>query len=52
VHVEAGESIYAPVPVSLAVELDTRGRVKSITGDMPTPAAVTDAARAVHQDPA
>ena len=44
-HVEEGESIYAPVPVSLSVELDTRGRVKSITGDTPTPAAVTDAAR-------
>src|SRR5258708_34359744 len=45
VHVEAGESIYAPVPVSLSVELDARGRVKSIAGDTPTPAAVTDAAR-------
>jgi hypothetical protein len=45
VHVEAGESIYAPVPVSLSVELDARGRVKSISGDTPTPAAVTDAAR-------
>ena len=45
VHVEAGESIYAPVPVSLSVELDARDRVKSITGDTPTPAAVTDAAR-------
>jgi hypothetical protein len=33
VHVEAGESIYAPVPVSLSVELDARGRVKSIAGD-------------------
>jgi hypothetical protein len=48
VHVEGGEggeSIYAPVPVSLSVELDARGRVKSIAGDTPTPAAVTDAAR-------
>src|SRR5207247_10220611 len=45
VHVEAGESIYAPVPVSLSVELDVRGRVKSIAGDKPNPAAVTDAAR-------
>jgi hypothetical protein len=45
VHVEAGESIYAPVPVSLSVELDARGRVKSIAGDTPNPAAVTDAAR-------
>ena len=44
VHVEAGESIYAPVPVSLSVELDARGRVKSIAGDTPTRAAVTDAA--------
>jgi hypothetical protein len=30
------------VPVSLSVELDARGRVKSIAGDTPTPAAVTD----------
>ena len=45
VHVEGGESIYAPVPVSLSVELDARGRVKSIAGGTPTPAAVTDAAR-------
>src|SRR5260221_5320243 len=45
VHVEAGESIYAPLPVSLSGELDARGRVKSIAGDTPTPAAVTDAAR-------
>jgi hypothetical protein len=45
VHVEAGEAIYAPVPVSLSVELDARGRVKSIAGDTPNPAAVTDAAR-------
>src|SRR5262245_2695089 len=37
--------IYAPVPVSLSVELDARGGVKSIAGDTPTPAAVTDAAR-------
>jgi hypothetical protein len=42
---EAGESIYAPVPVSLSVELDAHGRVKSIAGDTPNPAAVTDAAR-------
>ena len=48
VHVEAGESIYAPVPVSLSVELDARGRVKSIAGDTPTPAAVTDAARYIE----
>jgi len=32
VHVEGGESIYAPIPVSLSVELDARGRVKSIDG--------------------
>src|SRR5262249_14385693 len=31
--------------VSLSVELDARGRVKSIAGDTPNPAAVTDAAR-------
>src|SRR5262249_237789 len=45
VHVEAGESIYAPLPGSLSVEVDPRGRVKACPGDMPTPAAVTDAAR-------
>ena len=45
VPVEGGATIYAPVPVSLSVELDARGRVKSIAGDTPTPAAVIDAAR-------
>jgi hypothetical protein len=30
-----GESIYAPVPVSLWVELNARGRVKAIAGDAP-----------------
>ena len=44
VHVEGGESIYAPIPVSLSVELDARGRVKSIDGGTPDPAAVADAA--------
>ena len=43
VHVEGGESIYAPIPVSLSVELDARGRVKSIDGDTPNPAAIADA---------
>jgi hypothetical protein len=47
VHVEGGESIYAPIPVSLSVELDARGRVKSINGDTPNPAAIADAARYV-----
>src|SRR5258705_4990232 len=45
VHVEAGEPIYAPVPGSLSVALDPRGRIKSIDGDTPHPAAVADAAR-------
>ena len=45
VPVEAGESIYAPVPVSLSVALDPRGRIKSIEGDTPDPAAIADAAR-------
>jgi hypothetical protein len=45
VHVEGGEAIYAPIPVTLSVELDARGRVKSIEGDTPNPAAVADAAR-------
>jgi len=45
VHVEGGETIYAPVPVSLSVAIDTRGRVKSIEGDSPSPAGVADAAR-------
>ena len=47
VHVEGSEVIYAPIPVSLSVELDARGRVKSIAGDTPNPAAVADAARYV-----
>jgi hypothetical protein len=45
VHGVGNESIYAPIPVSLSVELDARGRVKSIYGDTPNPAAVADAAR-------
>ena len=40
-----GEAIYAPVPMSLSVELDARGHIKSIDGDTPDPAAVADAAR-------
>jgi len=47
VHVEEGESIYAPIPVSLSVELDARGHVKSIDGGTPNPAAVADATRYV-----
>src|SRR4029450_10368619 len=47
VHVEGGEAIYAPPPVSLSVELDARGRVKSIDGGTPNPAAIADAARYV-----
>jgi hypothetical protein len=45
VHIEGNEPIYAPIPVSLSVELDARGRVKSIDGGMPNPATVADAAR-------
>src|SRR2546427_12499872 len=51
VHVEAGEAVYAPVPVSLSVELDARGRVKSIAGDTPTPAAGTEAGRYLKTPP-
>jgi len=47
VHVEGDEAIYAPIPVSLSVELDARGRVKSIDGDTPSPAAIADAAHYV-----
>jgi hypothetical protein len=47
VLVEGGESIYAPIPVSLSVELDAGGRVKSIDGGTPNPAAIADAARYV-----
>jgi hypothetical protein len=47
VHVEEGESVYAPIPVSLSVELDARGHVKSIDGGTPNPAAVADATRYV-----
>jgi|SRR6516225_8485806 hypothetical protein len=47
VHVEEGESIYAPIPVSLFVELDARGHVKSIDGGTPNPTAVADAAHYV-----
>jgi hypothetical protein len=45
VDVEAGEPIYAPVPVTLSLEVGARGHIKSIDGDTPSPAAVADAAR-------
>jgi hypothetical protein len=45
VEIEGGEAIYAPVPMSLSVELDARGHIKSIDRDTPDPAAVADAAR-------
>ena len=45
VPVEGGETIYAPVPMSFSVALDAGGRVKSIDGGNPSPAAVADAAR-------
>ena len=45
VPIEGGETIYAAVPVSFSVALDAGGRVKSIAGSNPTPAAVADAAR-------
>jgi hypothetical protein len=48
VHVEGGEAIYAPVPMSLSVELDARGHIKSIDRDTPDPAAVADAARYIR----
>src|SRR5262245_42751596 len=45
VDAEGDEAIYAPVPVTLSVALDARGRVKSIDGDTPATAAIADAAR-------
>jgi len=45
VPVEGGEVIYAPVPVSFSVALDAGGRVESIEGGDPSPAAVADAGR-------
>jgi hypothetical protein len=48
VDVEGGESIYAPIPVSMSVALDARGHVRAIDGDTPSPAAVADAARYVR----
>src|ERR1700745_765974 len=47
VHVEGGESIYAPIPVSLSVGLDARGRVKAVEGATRDPAAVSEATRSV-----
>src|SRR5262249_4749703 len=40
VHVAGRERIYASIPVSRSVELGARGRVKSIDGGTPDPAAV------------
>ncbi len=48
VYVEGGESIYAPIPVLLSVEIDARGRIKAISGDTPNPAAVADAVRYIN----
>jgi hypothetical protein len=45
VPAEASESLHAPVPVTLSLELDARGRIKSIVGDTPDAAAVANAAR-------
>ena len=49
VHDEGGEAIYAPVPVSFSVALDAGGRVKSIEGGDPSPAAVADADRYIKR---
>src|SRR5260370_27037269 len=51
VHVEAGGTIFAPVPGSLLVTLDPRGPVKSIDGDTPHPAAVPHAPRPIKTLP-
>jgi hypothetical protein len=51
VHVEAGESIYAPVPLSLSVELDARGRVK-VDRWRHAESGCGDRGRALYQDPA
>src|SRR5260221_12289708 len=48
VHVEAGEVIYAPGPLSMSGALDARGRVKSIDGGTPNAAAVADVARYIQ----
>lgn len=47
IPVEGHEPVYAPIPVSLSVGLDARGRIQSIDGDIPNPAAVADASRHV-----
>jgi hypothetical protein len=51
VHVEAGESIYAPVPLSMSVALDARGRVKSIddSGQLAGPGERAPASGLTHQ---
>jgi hypothetical protein len=47
VYVKGSESIYAPIPVLLSVEVDARGHIKSISGDTPNQAAIADAVRYV-----
>src|SRR5262249_3456701 len=47
VHVEGGASIYAPIPVSLSVELDARARAKPSEGGTPDPGAMGNATRSV-----
>jgi len=42
-ELEGGASIYAPIPVSMSVELDKRGRVQSINGGTPDSTAIAAA---------
>ena len=47
IPVEGHEPVYVPIPVSLSLGLDARGRIQSIDGDIPSLAAVADASRYV-----
>jgi hypothetical protein len=38
-----GAPLYAPIPVTLSVALDKRGRIESISGDTPDPSSVAAA---------
>jgi hypothetical protein len=42
-----GEPLYVPIPVTLRIERDSRGKIRSMAGDVPGAEAIADAARFV-----
>ncbi|HTO49820.1 MAG TPA: hypothetical protein VML91_19460 [Burkholderiales bacterium] len=42
-----GKPLYAPIPVTLRIQCDERGNVRTVAGETPEAAAIADAARFV-----